>query len=170
MQLENLNNELRKFGKFVVQQARTRLTKNKSKTGKGTTTSKGQLYKSIEYILEENKGRLYFEMEDYGMFQDRGVSGKKKKYNTPFSYKTKQPPTKPLAQWAKKNNIRLRDEQGRFKKGNYKTIGFLIARSIFEKGLKPSLFFTKPFEQAFAKLPDDLAFAFNEDINNFFNK
>ena len=135
MDLARINNELNKFGKFVVQQARSRLTKNKSKKGKGTTTSNAQLYKSIAYFLDKKNARLYFEMEDYGMFQDRGVSGKKKKYKTPFSYKTKRPPTKPLAQWAKKNNIRLRDEQGRFKKGNYNTIGFIIAKSIFEKGL-----------------------------------
>ena len=166
MQLEDLNRELNKFGKFVVQQARTRLTKNKSKKGKGTTFSDGQLYKSIQYILDEEKGRLYFEMEDYGMFQDKGVSGTKKKYNTPFSYTNKKPPLEPLMQWAKKKNIRLRDKQGKFKKGNYKTIGFLIQRSIFEKGLKPSLFFTKPFEQAFKKLPDELTEAFANDIED----
>ena len=66
------------------------------------------------------------------------------------------PPVKPLSEWAKSKNIRLRDEKGKFKKGNYNTIGFLIARSIYRKGIKPSLFFTKPFEQAFKKLPDEL--------------
>ena len=71
-----------------------------------------------------------------------------------------------MAQWAKKKNIRLRDEQGRFKKGNYNTIGFLISKSIFEKGLKPSLFFTKPFERAIKRLPEDLQDAFGEDIKN----
>ncbi len=168
MQLENLNKELNKFGKFVVQQARTRLSKNKSKKGKGTTSSDGQLYKSLAYFLDNKKNTLSFEMEDYGMFQDRGVSGTEKKYNTPFSYTNKMPPIKPLAQWAKSKNIRLRDKDGKFKKGSYNTIGFLIARSIYRKGLKPSLFFTKPFEQAFKKLPDDLAFAFGEDVNNLF--
>ncbi len=71
-----------------------------------------------------------------------------------------------MAQWAKKKNIRLRDEQGRFKKGSYNTIGFLISRSIFEKGIKPSLFFTKPFERAIRRLPEDLQDAFGEDIKN----
>jgi hypothetical protein len=105
-------------------------------------------------------------MEDYGMFQDKGVSGTKTKYNTPFSYRSKMPPVKPLSDWAKKNNIRLRDKKGKFKKGNYNTIGYLIARSIYEKGLKPSLFFTKPFEQAFNKLPNELVIAFANDIEN----
>ena len=149
------------FKKYVIQQARTNLTKGKKNVDK-------KLYNSLQGFLDESPAgfRLYFEMEDYGMFQDKGVSGKKKKYDTPFSYKNKKPPIGPLAQWAKKKNIRLRDEQGRFKKGNYNTIGFLISRSIFEKGIKPSLFFTKPFERAIKRLPEDLQQAFGEDIKN----
>jgi len=77
------------------------------------------------------------------------------------------PPIKPLAEWAKTKNIRLRDEQGKYKKGNYNTIGYLIARSIYRKGIKPSLFFTKPFEQGFKKLPEELAKTFALDIDDF---
>ncbi len=152
---------LEDFKKYVIQQARTNLTKGKKNVD-------GNLYKSLQGFVEKSPAgfRLYFEMEDYGMFQDKGVSGTKKKYNTPFSYKSKMPPIKPLQLWAKKRNIRLRDNKGKFKKGSYKTIGFLIARSIFEKGIKPSLFFTKPFERAFKQLPEELREAFGKDINN----
>jgi hypothetical protein len=72
-----------------------------------------------------------------------------------------------LADWAKSRNIRLRDAGGKFKKGNYNTIGFLISRSIFRKGIKPSLFFTKPFEQAFEKLPNELIEAYGLDVEEF---
>lgn len=152
---------LEDFKRYVIQQARTNLTKGKKNVDK-------KLYNSLQGFVEKSPAgfRLYFEMEDYGMFQDKGVSGKKRKYDTPFSYKNKKPPIGPLAEWAKKKNIRLRDKQGRFKKGNYNTIGFLISRSIFEKGIKPSLFFTKPFERAFKRLPEDLAEAFGNDIKN----
>lgn len=152
---------LEDFKKYVIQQARTNLTKGKKNVDK-------KLYNSLQGFVEKSPAgfRLYFEMEDYGMFQDKGVSGKKRKYDTPFSYKNKKPPIGPLAEWAKKRNIRLRDEQGRFKKGNYNTIGFLISKSIFEKGLKPSLFFTKPFEKAIKRLPEDLQEAFGDDIKN----
>ena len=151
---------LEDFKKYVIQQARTNLTKGKKNVD-------GNLYKSLQGFVEKSPAgfRLYFEMEDYGMFQDKGISGTKKKYNTPFSYKSKMPPIKPLQLWAKKRNIRLRDDKGKFKKGSYKTIGFLIARSIFEKGIKPSLFFTKPFERAFKQLPEELREAFGKDIN-----
>jgi len=170
MQLKETNKILNTFGKYVVQQARTILSKNKNKKGKGFTrnNTKG-LYNSLAYFIDETRlgSRIYFEMEDYGMFQDRGVSGTERKYNTPFSYTNKMPPIDALSKWAKFNNIRLRDEKGKFKKGNYRTIGYLIARSIKKKGIKPSLFFTKPFEKSFVNLPKELQNTFAIDLDNF---
>jgi len=150
---------LEAFKKFVIQQSRSRLSKSKKNNSK-------KLYDSIDGNIKVNPNSfsLSFEMEEYGTYQDKGVSGTEKKYNTPFSYKSKMPPIKPLADWAKSKNIRLRDAGGKFKKGNYNTIGFLISRSIFRKGIKPSLFFTKPFEQAFKKLPDELIEAYGLDV------
>jgi hypothetical protein len=72
----------------------------------------------------------------------------------------------PLMEWAKARNIRLRDEKGKFKKGNYRTIGFILQKSIYEKGIKPSLFFTKPFEKAFDNLPPELIEKFGLDIDD----
>jgi hypothetical protein len=159
--LKNVEESLNKFAKYVVQQSRSNLTKNKKNVSKS-------LYDSIEYDLNvsPNSFSLSFIMDEYGMFQDKGVSGKKKKYNTPFRYTNKMPPIKPLADWAKFKNIRLRNEKGQYGKGNYKTIGFLIARSIFNKGIKPSLFFTKPFEKAFERLPDELIKSFGLDLDD----
>lgn len=162
MRLTKTQEALESFKKFVIQQARTRLTK-------GNKNVSDELYNSLKGRVKEmpNSILVEFEMEEYGMYQDKGVSGTKKKYNTPYSYTSKMPPTKPLSQWAKKRNIRLRDEQGRFTRGNYNTIGYLIARSIYRKGIKPSLFFTKPFEQAFKKLPDELVKKFGLDVEDF---
>ncbi|MGB2339250.1 MAG: hypothetical protein ACPH7I_05125 [Flavobacteriaceae bacterium] len=101
-------------------------------------------------------------MEDYGVFQDKGVSGTKKKYNTPFSYTSKRPPRKTLEEWISKRRFQFRDKKGKFM--SYKSMSFLIQRSIFEKGIKPSLFFTKPFEQGFKKLPDELIEAYGLDV------
>jgi len=173
MQLKEMNKVLNAFGKYVVQQARTRLTKNKAKKKRGFASSNtGELYDSLNYRVEDTAqgSRIYFDMEEYGMFQDRGVSGTKQKYKTPFSYTTKQPPSKPIKKWAKFNNIRLRNKEGKYTKGNYNTIAFLIARSIKEKGIKPSLFFTTPFKKAFQNLPNDLGNSFGFDANNLLNK
>ena len=162
MRLKKTEAALEAFKNFVIQQARTRLTKSKKNVSK-------ELYNSLKGNVKvmPNSINVDFEMEDYGLFQDKGVSGKEKKYNTPYSYTTKMPPVKPLADWAKKKNIRLRDDKGKFKKGNYNTIGFLIARSIYRKGIKPSLFFTKPFEQGFKKLPNELVQQFGLDVEDF---
>ena len=74
----------------------------------------------------------------------------------------------PIADWAKKRNIRLRDKEGKFKKGNYRTIGFILQRSIFAQGIKPSMFFTKPFLAAFDRYPELLSKAFAQDITDIF--
>ena len=162
MRLKKTEAALEAFKNFVIQQARTRLSKSKKNVSK-------ELYNSLKGNVKvmPNSINVDFEMEDYGLFQDKGVSGTQKKYDTPYSYKSKMPPVKPLAAWAKSKNIRLRDAQGKYKKGNYNTIGFLIARSIYRKGIKPSLFFTKPFEQGFKKLPDELIKNFGLDIEDF---
>ena len=153
------------FAKFVIKQSRTNLTKKK----KNVTSS---LYESLGYDLNVSKNSFYLEfyMDEYGAFVDEGVKGKKSNYpenrNSRFSFNTKRPPMQPLADWAKKKNIRLRDAKGKFKKGNYKTIGFILAKSIFEKGIKASFFFTKPFEQGFEKLPNELVDKFALDIDD----
>ena len=159
--LNNVKDSLNKFAKYVVQQSRTNLTKGKKNVSKS-------LYNSIDYDLtvSPNSFSLSFIMDEYGMYQDKGVSGTQKKYNTPFKYTNKMPPIKPIADWAKFKNIRLRDAKGQFAKGNYKTIGFLISRSIYKKGIKPSLFFTKPFERSFKNLPQEVVEAFALEIEN----
>ena len=160
MQLKEVEKALNNFGKFVVQQARTRLTKGRKNVSK-------KLYNSLEYKINatEDSISVIFEMEDYGKFQDQGVSGTKQKYNTPFSYKSKMPPSKAFSQFVVRKNIKgSRDEKGRFVKR--KTLQYLIARSIFTRGIKPSMFFTKPFNQAFDKLPPELQDKFGIDLEN----
>lgn len=163
MRFENLQSELEKFGKFVIQQSRSNLTKKKKNVS-------SRLYKELSYDLKTSKNSfsLSFEMPAYGLFQDKGVSGVKKKYNTPFSYKGNMPPTEDILKWVKAKNLRFRNKKtGKFSKGTQKSLAFLIARSIFRNGIKPSLFFTRPFELGFKKIPDELVEAFALDFDNF---
>ena len=166
--LKNLQAELQAFGKYVVQQSRSNLTKQKHNVSKG-------LYNSIGYNITEQNGNfdLTFVMDEYGTFLDKGVkganpslvkNGKQKGGSSPYSYKSKRPPMQPLADWAKARNIRLRDNKGRFKKGNYRAIGFILQRSIYAQGIKPSMFFTKPFLAAFDRYPQLLSKSFLQDI------
>jgi hypothetical protein len=160
MRLKQTQKAIDAFREYIIKQARTNLTKSKKNVSK-------DLYNSINGVTKAfpNSIQVQFEMEDYGVFQDKGVSGTKKKYNTPFSYTSKRPPRKTLEEWVSKRRFQFRDEKGRFM--SYKTMAFLIQRSIYEKGIKPSLFFTKPFEKAFKNLPNELVEAYGLDLEQF---
>lgn len=153
---------LNRFIKHVVSQAKRNLST------KGHNASK-KLYNSIKGEAKSfpNSIGIYFEMEDYGFYQDQGVSGKKKKYDTPFSYKSKMPPPSVFDKWTIRKGIAPRKSGGQFQ--SRKGLNFAIARSIFEKGIKPTLFFTKPFEAAFKNLPDDLLEVFGLEAKQMFD-
>ena len=160
MQLERFKEALELFRNQVINEAKANLRKE----GKGG----GDLERSIEgsdVKVTERSLEFEIKMNDYGVFQDKGVSGVKKKYSTPYSYKSKMPPPSKLDKWTVKKGIAPRDEKGRFM--SRKSLQFLIARSIFYNGIKPSLFFTKPFEKYAKGLPKELEKAFALDTASF---
>ena len=157
-----LQEELNKFAKYVIQQSRSNLSKS------GKNVSK-ELYNSLGYNVEvTTKGaELGFSMEQYGEFQDKGVRGKSssaKAPNSPFRFGSgtgkKGGLTNSIDKWVKRRGIQFKDRKsGRFL--SYQSTAFLISRSIYQKGIKPSLFFTKPFVAAFKRLPDELIEAYS---------
>ncbi len=155
--LVNVKDELNRFAKYVISQSRANLTRGKKNSSK-------DLYNSLdsEVKVSKNSFELSFLMEDYGVFQDKGVSGVKKKYSTPYAYTTKMPPPSKMDKWIVKKGIAPRDKNGKFI--SRKSLQFMIARSIFNNGIKPSLFFTKPFEKAFKGLNKDLVKAYKLDV------
>ena len=163
MQLKETREALNNFGKFVVQQARARLTKGNKNVNK-------KLYNSLEYKPFNKDGSIgvEFYMEKYGKFQDQGVKGTKSNYienkNSPFSYRSNMPPPKAFKDFIKRKGIKGRDKKGRFITNQ--SLQFLIARSVFNKGIRASMFFTKPFNQAYEKLPAELQENFVKDIEN----
>jgi hypothetical protein len=130
----------------------------------------GNLLNSIKgspVNVTQNSLQFNISMADYGTFQDKGVSGTEKKYNTPYTYRDKMPPTRALDGWTVRKGIAPRDEKGRFL--SRKTLTFLIARSIYRNGIKPSLFFTTPFKRYVKDLPEEIAEAFALDVEEFIN-
>jgi len=158
---------LNKFAKRVIQQAKQNLTKKKKNSSK-------QLYESLDYELSvgPNSFSLTFEMEDYGEFQDKGVSGVKRKFNTPYKYTNKMPPPKAFSQWVVRKGLDgVRGKDGKFIPR--KSLQYLIAKSVFNNGIKPSYFFSNPFKVNFNKLPTEVAEAFQltrEDFQAFTRK
>lgn len=161
MTKSELQIELEKFRDFVIEQAKNNL----SRLGKDG----GKLYDSIEGRVKANKNsfEMEFSMEEYGIYQDKGVSGKKKKYNTPFKYTNSPPPTSAFDKWAVRKGLAPR-KKGKF--ASRKSLQFALSRHIFNQGIYPSMFFTKPFEKAFKQLPDDLIEAFGLDAVKLFNE
>jgi len=167
MNFENINKALKDFGNYVVQQSRTNLTK-------GNHNASKELYNSITYTLdEEEKGFIInFLMEEYGAYQDQGVKGVKSNYivnkKSPFSYKRSsnliglEKKTGVFSKFARRVGLQPRDKKGRY--GSYETMGYILAHSIKNKGIKASMFFTKPFEAAFKRLPKELVNDFILDI------
>lgn len=167
-----IEDSLNKFAKEVIKQSRANLTRKDKNVSR-------ELYNSLKYDLNVSKNSfsLSIFMQKYGDFQDKGVKGSnpslvngvQKAPNSPYSFKDKFPPKEPIRQWIKARGLRYRDEKGRFKKGGEKTLTFLIQRSIFAQGIKPSLFFTTPFQNRFEKLPNDLVEAYGLELTNFLN-
>ena len=167
--LDNVKKEIDKFRNAVVKEAKNNLKKQ----GK---SSSGNLYNSIDSELEvykTNNFRLSFSLGDYGEFVDKGVRGKKEgRWKTPYRFGSGTHKgswgkfTNSLEKWIQVKGIKGRDKKtGRFISN--KSLSILIARSIYNKGLKPSLFFTKPFEKHFKKVSNELTEAFGLEIDEF---
>ena len=168
--LTNVKEELNRFAKYVISQSRANLTRGKKNSSK-------ELYNSLDSNVKVSKNsfELTFLMEEYGVFQDKGVKGTKSNYvenkDSPFSYKSKggknglkgMPPPKAFDKWIVRKGLKgIRDKKGQFI--SRKSLQFMIARSVFEKGVKASMFFTKPFEKAFKGLNKDLVEAYKLDV------
>ena len=156
---------IRRFRDYVIQQAKSNLTK-------GGKNSSKDLYNSLKGEIVTDKGFTIvgFQMKDYGTFVDLGVRGKTsslKAPNSPYKFGTgtgrKGGLTQGINKWVKQKGFQFRDKRGRFM--SYDSTAYLITRSIFQKGIKPSLFFTKPFEAGYKKYIDvDLVKAFGQDV------
>ena len=150
---------IEKYAKYVIQQSRSNLTKGKTNASK-------QLYNSLGYRIQGSK--VSFESEKYGQYLDQGVRGKNSYYadkataSSPFKYKNKMPPPSAFDKWVIKKGIAPRTKSGKFKKRSISSVGFrksltfLIAKSIQSKGIRATLFFTKPFEAGFEKYSDEM--------------
>ena len=171
MQLKETQKALDIFKQLVLNQSRAML----SKKGKNVSSD---LYRSLDGFVKAmpNSISVSFEMEEYGYYQDRGVKGAKSSYPEIGRYGTlakfgsgkgkKGGLSKGIKQWVRAKRFQFRDKKtGKFL--SYDSTAFLITRSVYNKGIKPSLFFTKPFERAFEKLPNELINSFGLDVEDF---
>lgn len=188
MQLKEVEKILDKFGRYVIEQARIELARQ-GKTKKSQNLSKS-LYKDIKVYRDSID--LLLGGEDYLPFVDLGVKGKDPSNLSPNAKKKgQQAPNSPyrfgsgsragtfkqfaqrMSLFAKQRNIRFRQYKtvngkkkstGKFAKGGYDGMGYVIASNIYNRGIKPSFFFTQAFQRAFKFIPQQLRDAFVFDI------
>lgn len=157
---------LKKFVDVVVKESKTALTKKDRNVSKS-------LYNSIKgkSKVSKNSFEISFEMESYGKFLDKGVKGKSSSLKAPdsdfqFGSGTGKEGglTEGILKWVTRRRFQFREkETGQFM--SYKSTAFLITRSIYLTGTKPTEFFTKPFNAAFKKLPDEIIKSYALEVN-----
>ena len=163
---KNTEIALKQFINEVVSKSRSNLAR------KGKNAS-GNLSKSINgsYKVSANSFLLSFEMEDYGTFQDLGVKGAKssnKAPNSPFRMGTGTAPKglfkTAINAWVVRKGIAPR-ANGKFT--DRAQMLFNIRRSIYNTGIKPSMFFTDAFNIGFKGLDNDILEGYGLDVETF---
>ena len=173
----SIKNALDSFGFDVVEGAKVILRQKNKNASKKLSDS---LDYKIKVSGKKDKYSLTFIMEDYGEFIDRGVKGaggkkadgstwKKKRisnvsiFKQRTGYKDKRPPASAFSGWIIRRGIAPRNKKGQFT--TRKGLLHAIATSVFHTGLETTNFFTKPFEKAFKKLPDELVEAYGLEVD-----
>ena len=169
LKTEKVNKTIQMFRDYVIREAKDNLKRSKhNNTSSLANSIKGEVVTENDYTI------VGFTMANYGMFVDQGVKGKTsstKAPKSPFKFGSgtgaKGGLTQGIKKWVRQKGFQFRSKEegskGRFL--SYESTAYLITRAIFHKGIKPSLFFTKPFEAGYKKYIDtDLIKAFGQDI------
>ena len=146
------------------------------KSGSKRYRATGDLARSISYNIRGFK--ITLEFNEYGVMLDRGTDGYKLKqidqgselYNADMEYNGGSTMSKALNKWIKRRKLKLR-LRSRFgvgkklpnTKANRSKLEFLIKRSLMNRGIAPTMWFTNSYNALKDKLPDDLIFGM---INN----
>lgn len=162
----NTRKELVKFGNQWLGNARRSLTASNAK-------ATGELYNSLPdepRIFQDGRtfGVDITPGADYWEYVDKGVQGAKqnifpRQSESPFKF-SKFPPAGAIDRWMTTKGISPRDKRGRFV--GRKSIGFLIRRAIYTRGLKPRLYITGTKERIQKKAILGIARGVSKDIAN----
>ena len=173
MEFKNTIQALQKLGNNVVKEGKGVLRKTKK--------SSGTLYNDFDYLVTKQQDSVTLEFEfggaeDYWQFVDEGVkgvggfkgSGRARGQGSKFRFGsgkfggTWNKFKKNIKNWIRKKGLKGRDAKGRFIK--IESFAFLIQRSIFQRGLSRTQFFSKPFTEQLNKQTDNITKAFADDL------
>ena len=157
---------LEEYRRWVLAQSKANLTKSKK-------NASGSLHKSIKgYIKRQfNRGEggrftggrqlpsLRFEMAHYGAFLDEGVKGSKSTYakslRSPYKFRNNKGsvPVGPIKKWLQA-------------RGKDQKLAYVVARSIYQKGIEATKFFSGPFNKRYNSFVHKYHVAVADDIAN----
>ena len=179
--LKNVIKEMQAASLNIISKAKANLNKN---------SSSGNLANSLTSKIEDensNNPKLTFYSEDYGKFVDEGVQGNNpqampqgslSRYNkapmSPYrfgsgNYSGSGGLRSAIDKWVVQKGIpNVRDEKGRFIKR--KSMVYLISRSIWNTGIKPTYFFTNALDSEIKGINRKLTFAYLKDLRNGLEK
>jgi len=177
--LNNVIKEMNALGANVVSKAKANLQKN---------NSSGALSQSLTYEVDEkdvDNPVLKFYGLDYAKFVDQGVQGNDPMAQPPgAAARYNKAPGSPyqfgtgtgggslrgaIDKWVVQKGIpAVRDEKGRFIKR--KSLVFLMTRSIWNTGLRPTYFFEKAQQSQSRGIQTKFAKAYAKDIEDQFNQ
>jgi len=159
----NLEKELERFFKQLIKQSRKNLKSDGS-------NASGNLSRNMTYQVKENKNsfeadfllpKIPGQSKSYGEFINYGVKGVESgKSLKGYKYKNKKPPIKFLKTW-------LKQKTGKFRTRDLTQRAFMVQNAVYKKGIRPTEFFSEPFEKLFATLPEELVEAYGLDVDDF---
>ena len=177
MEFKNTIQALQKLGGNVIKEGRG-ILKNFKPHSK---IASGALYNQFDYLVTSGKDNVTLEFEfgkaeDYWQFVDEGVrgaepskhKGRPRAAKSPFKYSTKMPPRGIIDRWIVKRGLKAARENGKFI--SRKGLAFAIQRSIFERGLQRTQFFTRPFTTQLKKQEKKIVEAFANDLETELKK
>ena len=156
MRLEETEEVLQGFLDDVIKQAKRNLKDKNINASRSLSNS----FKS-EVKVNPNSIEATIEAEDYLPFIDLGVKGTKSgKSLGGFKYTNKKPPIRFLRTW-------IKQKSRRFRQRDLNRQAFAVQNTIFKRGIRPTKFFSDPFEDEFKKLPPELIEAYGLDLDRF---
>jgi hypothetical protein len=116
-----------------------------------------------------NKDGFRIKMNDYGVYESYGVNGKRSAYTSPFSYKSKYPNIDRIKDWIVRNNVQPRTFSST-KKTELEDLAFLISRSIYQNGIRPTRFIDIAIEKVEPKMTKEIVDAYGKDLSEELDK
>lgn len=153
---EETEEVLNDFFDKLIREARKNLKKD------GSIASKN-LYRSLKKDVQVslNSFAASLSAADYWKFINWGVKGiKSGKSLKGYRYTRKKPPLRFMRTW-------IKQKSGVFRSRDLRSQSFAVQNTVYQKGIKPTEFISKPFEILFRRLPDELIEAYGLDVEEF---